>query len=205
MKIYHIPAAPPLYTNTFLLVGENGLAAAVDPAAGVQEYLRLLEAAKERPRLYLLLQTICGTGIRVSELAYFTVEAVKQGQVEISCKGKNRSVLIPRKLKKALLAFAKNTGVSSGVIFRTRNGRPMNRSNIWNEMKGLCKRANVIPSKVFPHNLRRLFARTFYNVEKDIAKLADILGHSNVNTTRIYIMETGVEHRRKIECLGLIV
>lgn len=169
------------------------------------EYLRLLEAAKGRPRLYLLLQTICSTGIRVSELAYFTIEAVKHGEVEISCKGKNRCILIPCKLKKALLAFAKNTGISSGAIFQTRSHRPMNRCNIWSEMKRLCKRANVAPSKVFPHNLRKLFARTFYSLEKDIAKLADILGHSSVNTTRIYIMGTGVEHRRKIERLGLVV
>ena len=169
------------------------------------EYLRLLEASKSQPRLCLLLQTICGTGIRVSELSYFTVEAVRHGTVTVSCKSKIRTILIPGKLKKLLLSYAKQKNITTGVIFRTRNGKPMNRSNIWAEMKRLCKHANVNPNKVFPHNLRKLFARTFYGIEKDIAKLADILGHSNVNTPRIYIMTTGIEHRRKIERLGLVI
>lgn len=170
-----------------------------------EEYLRLLEAAKKSPRMNLLLQTICGTGIRISELRYFTVEAVRLGEISVSCKNKTRTILLPRKLKKLLLEYAENHNIRSGAIFITRNGRPMNRSNIWSQMKKLCKDAGVKSSKVFPHNLRRLFARTFYSIEKDIAKLADILGHSSIDTTRIYIMTTCSEHRRKIERLGLVV
>lgn len=169
------------------------------------EYLRLLKAASSKPRLYMVLQTICGTGIRVSELSYFTVEAVKTGEIHVSCKNKTRSILIPKKLKKLLLNFAKKNGIKSGYIFQTKSGKPLDRSNIWTEMKKLCKEANVKNSKVFPHNLRKLFARTFYTVEKDIAKLADVLGHSNINTTRIYIMSSGLEHLKKIEKLGLVV
>lgn len=169
------------------------------------EYLRLLEAAKGKPQLQLVMQTICGTGIRVSELRFFTVEAVKRGTVTVSCKGKTRTILIPGKLRKKLLDYAKKEKIRSGVIFLTRNGRPMNRCCIWAQMKELCAAAGVKPTKVFPHNLRKLFARTFYGIEKDIAKLADILGHSSIDTTRIYIMTTGAEHRRKIERLGLVV
>lgn len=169
------------------------------------EYLRLLEAAKDQPRLRLVMETICGTGIRVSELKYFTVEAVQRGEITVTCKSKTRTILIPGKLKKLLLEHAKRNGLRSGAIFVTRSGRPLNRSNIWAQMKRLCQRAGVTASKVFPHNLRKLFARTFYGIEKDIAKLADILGHSSINTTRIYIMSTGTEHRRKIERLGLVV
>lgn len=170
-----------------------------------EEYMRLLEAAKKRPKLNLVMQAICGTGIRVSELKYFTLEAVKRGEVVVSCKGKTRTILIPGKLRKLLLGYAKKEKILSGVIFRGRNGKPLNRSSIWAQMKALCKAAGVNPSKVFPHNLRKLFARTFYGIEKDIAKLADILGHSSINTTRIYIMSTGTEHRRKIERLGLVI
>lgn len=169
------------------------------------EYLRLLDAAKERPQLRLILETICGTGIRVSELKYFTVEAIKKGTVYVNCKNKTRTILLPGKLRKLLLNYAKKKGLSSGVIFVTRNGKPLNRSNIWSQMKSLCKTANVRESKVFPHNLRKLFARTFYGIEKDIAKLADILGHSSIDTTRIYIIATGTEHRRQMERLGLVV
>lgn len=169
------------------------------------EYLRLLEAAKEKPRLHLLLETICGTGIRVSELKYFTVESVRRGEVTVACKGKSRRIILPSKLRKLLLRYAAAACIGSGVIFRTRSGRPMDRSNIWAEMKKLCTAAGVNPGKVFPHNLRKLFARTFYGIEKDIAKLADILGHSSIDTTRIYIMSSGQEHRRKIERLGLVV
>lgn len=169
------------------------------------EYLRLLEAAKDQPRLRLVMETICGTDIRVSELKYFTVEAVQRGEITVTCKSKTRTILIPGKLKKLLLEHAKRNGLRSGAIFVTRSGRPLNRSNIWAQMKRLCQRAGVTASKVFPHNLRKLFARTFYGIEKDIAKLADILGHSSINTTRIYIMSTGTEHRRKIERLGLVV
>lgn len=169
------------------------------------EYFRLIEASKNNSRLCMIIQTICGTGIRVSELQYFTVEAVKSGTVIVSCKNKTRNIIVPSKLRKLLLNYAKQNKISNGIIFRTKSGKAVNRSNIWSEMKKLCKTANVNPSKVFPHNLRKLFARTFYGIEKDIAKLADILGHSSVETTRIYIMSTGSEHRKKIERLGLVV
>lgn len=169
------------------------------------EYLRLLEASKQHQQLNHIIQTICGTGIRVSELKYFTVEAIYQGEVTVNCKNKTRIILIPGKLRKLLLDFAKKHAIKNGIIFRTKNGNPMDRSNIWSQMKRLCKTANVNPSKVFPHNLRKLFARTFYKLEKDIAKLADILGHASVETTRIYIMTTGHEHLEKIEQLGLVI
>lgn len=169
------------------------------------EYLRLLAASKKNEQLNLVLQTICGTGIRVSELRYFTVEAIRYGEVTVDCKSKTRTILVPGKLKNILLNYAKKHGITTGAIFVTRNGKPLNRSNIWSAMKKLCETAGVKPSKVFPHNLRKLFARTFYGIEKDIAKLADILGHSSINTTRIYIMTTGEEHRQKIERLGLVV
>lgn len=169
------------------------------------EYLRLLNASKKNEQLNLVIQTICGTGIRVSELQYFTVEAVRCGEVSVDCKGKTRTILVPGKLKNILLNYAKKHNITTGAIFVTRTGKPLNRSNIWSAMKKLCETAGVKASKVFPHNLRKLFARTFYGIEKDIAKLADILGHSSINTTRIYIMTTGIEHRRKIERLGLVV
>ena len=170
-----------------------------------EEYLRLLAASKKNEQLNLVIQTICGTGIRVSELRYFTVESIRYGEVTVDCKNKTRTILIPGKLKNVLLNYAQRHGITTGTIFVTRTGKPLNRSNIWSAMKKLCEAAGVKPSKVFPHNLRKLFARTFYGIEKDIAKLADILGHSSINTTRIYIMTTGTEHRRKIERLGLIV
>lgn len=169
------------------------------------EYMRLLDASKKNEQLNLVIQTICGTGIRVSELRYFTVEAIRHGEVTVDCKSKTRTILVPGKLKNILLNYAKKHGITAGAIFVTRTGKPLNRSNIWSAMKKLCETAGVKPSKVFPHNLRKLFARTFYGIEKDIAKLADILGHSSINTTRIYIITTGIEHRRKIERLGLIV
>lgn len=169
------------------------------------EYLRLLKAAKDDEQLHLVLQTICGTGIRVSELKFFTLEMVQKGEVSVSCKNKTRTILVPGKLKKLLLNYAKKKKIMSGTIFIGNNGKPLDRSCIWRKMKQLCKRAEVKASKVFPHNLRKLFARTFYGIEKDIAKLADILGHSSINTTRIYIMTTSMEHRRKIERLGLVV
>ena len=169
------------------------------------EYLRLLEAAKKDSQLQLVMQTICGTGIRVSELRFFTVEAAKQGEVAVRCKGKSRTILIPGKLKRLLLSYAQKHNIRSGAIFLSRNGKPLNRSCIWAQMKRLCASAGVNPAKVFPHNLRKLFARTFYSIEKDIAKLADILGHSSIDTTRIYIMTTGTEHRKKMERLGLVV
>lgn len=170
-----------------------------------EEYMRLLEASKQKVQLNLILQTICSTGIRVSELKYFTVEAVRKGEISVQCKNKARRILIPGKLKKRLLIYAKKSGIKTGVIFVAKNGKPLDRSSIWARMKRLCEDANVNPSKVFPHNLRKLFARTFYRIEKDIAKLADILGHGSIETTRIYIMTTGVEHRRKLERMGLVI
>ena len=171
------------------------------------EYLRLLEAAnkKHNERLNLIIQTICGTGIRVSELQYITVEALHKGEAVVNCKGKNRRIFIVPELKKKLLRYVKEQKISSGAVFITRNGKPVSRNNIWKEMKSLCEQARVAPSKVFPHNLRHLFARTFYGIEKDIAKLADILGHASINTTRIYIVTTGAEHKRKMEHMRLIV
>ena len=171
------------------------------------EYLSLVRTAehKNNERLSLLIQTICGTGIRVSEVEYITVEAAQKGEAVVSCKGKTRRVFIVSALRKKLLQYVKEHGIKSGMIFVTKNGKAMNRSNIWAEMKNLCKEAGVSPNKVFPHNLRHLFARTFYGIEKDIAKLADILGHSNINTTRIYIISTGAEHRRKMENMRLII
>lgn len=171
------------------------------------EYIRLVNTAKQKgnERLNLILQTICGTGIRVSELQYITVEAVKCGEAIVSLKGKTRTIFIVRELQKKLLRFAAEQGISSGTIFITRTGRPMSRTNIWREMKGLCEQAGVNPQKVFPHNLRHLFARVFYGIEKDIAKLADILGHSSINTTRIYIISTGNEHRKRMENMRLII
>ncbi len=170
-----------------------------------KEYMRLLEAASSRPKLNLVMQTICATGIRVSELKYFTVEAVRCGEISVRCKSKTRTILVPDKLRKHLLEYSKDNGITSGTIFVTKNGNPLDRSNIWSQMKKICEEAGVSESKVYPHNLRKLFARTFYEVEKDIAKLADILGHDSIETTRIYIMTTGSEHRRKMEKLGLVV
>ena len=171
------------------------------------EYMRLVNTARQKgnERLNLVLQTICGTGIRVSELQYITVEAVKCGKAVVSLKGKTRSVFIVRELQKKLLRYAAEQEIKSGSIFVTCTGRPMSRTNIWREMKSLCEQANVNPQKVFPHNLRHLFARVFYGIEKDIAKLADILGHSSINTTRIYIISTGDEHRRRMEHMRLIL
>lgn len=169
-----------------------------------KEYLQLLKAA-EGTELYFVMQTICSTGIRVSELQFFTMEALKEGRVCISCKGKERVILIPSKLKKTLLRYASQRGILQGTVFLTGKGQTMNRSCIWRKMKKLCEKAGVAASKVFPHNLRKLFARSFYHMEKDIAKLADILGHSSIETTRIYIMETGESHRRKLEKLKLVL
>ena len=171
------------------------------------EYIRLVNAAKAEgnERLNLILQTICGTGIRVSELRFITVEAVRKGEAVVSCKNKTRTVFIVRELQKKLLNYIKSKGVTTGCIFITKSGKPMSRCNIWREMKALCEQAGVSHDKVFPHNLRHLFARTFYSIEKDIAKLADILGHSNINTTRIYIITTGAEHKRKMENMRLII
>ena len=171
------------------------------------EYLRLLETAEKtnNERLGLILQSICGTGIRVSELQYITVEALGKGEAVVNCKGKNRRIFIVPQLKKKLLRYVRDQKIMSGAVFVTKNGNPISRTNIWREMKSLCALANVSPSKVFPHNLRHLFARTFYTIEKDIAKLADILGHASINTTRVYIVTTGAEHKRKMEHMRLII
>ena len=170
------------------------------------EYERLLTAAKSKSnqRLYLLMQTICSTGIRVSELRFITVEAINRGRAEINCKGKQRCAFLPSELCKILKEYVKEQKIKSGAVFVSKNGNPLDRSNIWSDMKKLCKEAGVSEKKVFPHNLRHLFARTYYTLQKDIVRLADILGHSSVNTTRIYTMETGEIHRKQIQRLGLL-
>jgi len=170
------------------------------------EYERLLDAAKSKnnERLYLLMQTICSSGIRVSELQYITVEAVKLRKATINCKGKIRIVILPKELCRMLTEYAKTKNITRGSVFVTKTGKPLDRSTIWKMMKALCESAKVSKYKVFPHNLRHLFARTFYTLQKDIVRLADILGHSSVNTTRIYTMETGEIHRKKIQKLGLL-
>lgn len=172
-----------------------------------REYCRLIAAARQRQdtRLSLMLQTICSIGIRVSELQFVTVEAVECGEAAVSCKGKSRHIFIVDELRDKLRRYAHERGIASGAIFVNRDGRPLSRHTVWRSMKGLCGRAEVQPGKVFPHNLRHLFARTFYSAEKDIAKLADILGHSSINTTRIYIMTTGAEHRRRMQSLRLVI
>ena len=172
-----------------------------------KEYVRLVRAAEKKgnQRLSLVIQTICSTGIRVSELQYITVDSLKKGRAEVNCKGKRRVIFLPGELQRKLKHYAKERGITTGVIFRTRTGCPLNRCNIWSDMKKLCEEAQVNPQKVFPHNLRHLFARTFYSLEKDIAKLADLLGHSNIETTRIYIMESGREHQEKLEKMRLIL
>ena len=171
------------------------------------EYERLCHTAerKQNERLCLILQTICGTGIRVSELQFITVETVCKGEATVSLKGKTRSIFIVRDLQKKLLRYISEQKITSGAVFITRTGKPLSRTNIWREMKSLCLEAEVNPEKVFPHNLRHLFARVFYGIEKDIAKLADILGHSSINTTRIYIISTGTEHRQRMERMRLII
>ena len=170
------------------------------------EYERLLSAAQKKGnrKLYLLMQTICACGIRVSELRYITVSTIKTGRAEINLKGKMRVVIIPSELCKMLKGYAAEQKISSGSVFISKNGNPLDRSNIWKLMKTLCESANVERDKVFPHNLRHLFARTYYSLQKDIVRLADILGHSSVETTRLYTMETGEIHRRQIQKLGLL-
>lgn len=170
------------------------------------DYQRLLDTAYklERERLGLLVETIGGTGIRVSEVRYITVEAAQKGKAEIALKGKIRTILLPGKLCRKLLKYAKKQKTVSGAIFRTRNGKELGRRQIWAELKGLCKHAGVEPEKVFPHNLRHLFATVFYRACKDIAKLADLLGHSSIETTRIYLLASGTEHRREMDRLGLV-
>lgn len=170
------------------------------------EYVRLVTAAEKtgRVRLALLMETICSTGIRVSEVRYITVEAAQVGRVQITLKAKTRTIMLPGKLCRKLLKYARKCKIASGKIFLTRSGKGLSRRQIWTEMKAVCKAAGVEPRKVFPHNLRHLFATVFYRSCQDIVKLADVLGHSNVNTTRIYLITTGTEHARILERLGLI-
>ena len=178
-----------------------------DPARELtgEEYRRLLDTARARgrERLALLMEAICATGIRVSEVKYLTVEAAKQGRTDISLKGKVRTILIPNKLCRKLLKYAKKNKTASGEIFLTRSGKSLSRRQIWCELKSLCSQAGVEPSKVFPNNLRHLFARCFYRATRDVARLADVLGHSSIDTTRIYLISTGVEHARILDRLRL--
>lgn len=171
------------------------------------EYVRLVQAAEraENERLSLVIQTICATGIRVSELRFITAEAVQCGRAEVSNKGKRRAVFLPDKLRKLLKHYLQKQKITAGAVFLSKNGRPLDRSNIWRDMKALCASAGVEPGKVFPHNLRHLFARTYYALERDLSRLADILGHSSVTTTRIYTAESGAIHARQIGRLGLVV
>ena len=171
------------------------------------EYARLVRAAEQREnqRLSLVIQTICATGIRVSELRFITAEAVKTGRAEIINKGKRRMVFLPHTLQKLLQTYLNAQKKTAGAVFTTRTGKPLDRSNIWRDMKRLCEYANVEQSKVFPHNLRHLFARTYYAMEKDLSRLADILGHSSVDTTRIYTVESGRTHARQISRMGLVL
>jgi len=160
--------------------------------------------ASDKHRVALLIETIGATGIRVSEVQYITVEAVKEGRTQISLKGKIRDILLPGKLCRKLIKYAKKNGIRAGAIFITKAGKPMSRKLIWAEMKAICEKAGVAASKVFPHNLRHLFARIYYKATRDIAKLADLLGHSSIETTRIYLLSTGEEHARQLEMLGLV-
>lgn len=171
------------------------------------EYVRLVRAAEraENERLSLVIQTICATGSRVSELRFITAEAVQTGRAEVANKGKRRTVFLPDKLRKLLKSYLQKQKITAGAVFVSKNGKPLDRSNIWRDMKKLCESAGVEPSKVFPHNLRHLFARTYYSLERDLSRLADILGHSNVTTTRIYTAESGAVHARQIGRLGLVV
>ena len=180
---------------------------AKDRELSYPEYLRLVEAADtlHNPRLCLILQTIASTGIRISELRAVTVEAVRTQHADVRSKGKIRTVFLPGKLCRKLRQYIRQRGLTSGPVFVTKSGRPVDRSNIWTEMKRLCAQAGVSPCKVFPHNLRHLFARRHYNQHRDIAKLADILGHSSINTTRLYTISSGREHALQIEELGLVI
>lgn len=172
-----------------------------------EEYKRLVKAAMnaQNERLALIIQAICSTGIRISELRFITVEAVKTGRAEVSCKGKFRVIFLPDKLRVVLGNYIRKQKITAGAVFVTRNGNPVDRSNIWRDMKNLCASAKVPPEKVFPHNLRHLFARSFYSLEKDISRLADVLGHSSIATTRIYTMESGYNHFRQVNLLNLVV
>ena len=170
------------------------------------EYKRLVQTAEKqgKKRLALLIETICATGIRVSELKGITVKSVEKGVADIYCKGKARKILIPQTLQKKLLCYIKKQNIIQGIVFQTASGNALDRSNIWREMKALCEAAGVLKDKVYPHNLRHLFARVFYHIGKDIAKLADVMGHSNIETTRNYIKTSGFEHKRQLDAMGLV-
>ena len=172
-----------------------------------KEYLSLLKAAKQKgnQRLFYIMETLCNTGIRISELQFITAEAVWTGTAVVKCKGKHRKVLLPQRLRKELQRYCKKNRIASGAVFITKTGKPISRTNVWGEMKRLCKAACVDAKKVFPHNFRHLFAVSFYHLEKDIAKLADLLGHASIETTRIYVMETAESHIRQIERMRLCI
>ncbi len=200
-----------LYLNWYdmkvkILKIQRQLFASKDKELTKAEYERLLTAAKHKnnEQLYYLMQTIASTGIRISELSAITVEAVKTGQATINCKGKLRQVFLPKILCKMLKDYIRKRNIKSGSVFVTRTGKPLDRCRVWKLLKDLCESANVSKDKVFPHNFRHLFARTFYSLQKDIVRLADILGHSSVNTTRLYTIESGIEHRRQLQKLGLL-
>lgn len=199
-------AGCPLWKLRFLKVQRN-IFSTKDRELTRQDYENLLKAARREgdERLEMLVQTICATGIRVSEVRAVTVESIKAGQAEIHLKGKIRVILLPRKLCRTLERYCKKRGILRGPIFVTRTGRPMDRSNIWKSMKRLAAQAGIPAEKVFPHNLRHLFARTYYKIYKDIVRLADILGHTSINTTRIYTLRTGTEQQRQLERLPLLI
>ena len=169
-----------------------------------EEYFRLLNAGGGGT-MGLVMETIGSTGIRVSELRFFTREAAERGEAEVTGKGKSRAVFLPGKLRRALLRYARARGITSGPIFLDKKGKPLSRGSVWAAMKRIAKRAGVAETKVFPHNLRKLFARVYYEISHDIAKLADLLGHSSIDTTRIYIMTSGAEHRRDIERMRMLI
>lgn len=175
-----------------------------DKELSIAEYKRLVKAAANT-RMSLVIQTVCGTGIRVSELQHITVEAVRAGKAIVSCKNKTRVIFIPASIQKLLKEYIKKNSIAAGAVFVSKKGNPLDRRNIWRDMKALCEQAGVSPQKVFPHNLRHLFARTFYSLEKDIVRLADLLGHSSIETTRIYTIETGNEHRQRLERVGRLL
>ncbi len=172
-----------------------------------EEYKRLVQTAKKegKYRLAMVIQTICATGIRVSELSALTVDSVRRGVMEVNNKGKIRKVFIPEQLQKQLLLYSAGIGIRKGAVFCTRSGKPLNRCNVWRDMKALCQKAKVRESKVFPHNLRHLFARTYYALKKDVVKLADILGHSKIETTRVYLRTSSREYRRQLRQMGLVL
>ena len=183
---------------------QNRVYAAQSEELTKEEYIKLLQAAEPDEKMVLLLQTLAGIGIRISELQYITVESVKHGEITVQCKNKIREILLPSILRMKLMTYADAEGIESGSIFRTSGGKPLNRSNIWQRLKRLSREADVDEKKGYPHNFRKLFARTFYQENKDLAMLADVLGHSNINTTRIYIKSTCKEHKERLDKTDLV-